>query len=353
MIHFDLLGEIRLHGVEKNETKEENRLSWLDGSFQSTFEEALIEEAELKKYMIKLKNQFQYSLFGKINANHIYEYDGQMFRFYCSGYNEDWTFVGEDSLRSCVNELAKLQANLGKKRCPIITLFAPVKSRYYSELLPEKNVCKTKNTNYDFLLKELEKKRMHYIDFNAYFLEHKGEFEGAIFANGGIHWTKYGGALAMDSMVNYLSELKQIDFDGFQYELYDCGGYNELDMDLYNACNLISPMVDSSLKCVNYKPLVRSGRKINAVVVADSYFFVVEQTELRNLIFTGNTDYHYYFNTTRDAEMRFSPIDRKKIFTQLKNADCVILLQDLVNTEKFGFGFARAMNELFEKEPKL
>lgn len=349
LVHFDLLEEITLHGVEDKADNTKAQLSWWDGSYQATIEKNLVEEAELKKYMIKLKNQFQYSLFGKINANHIYEYNGQMFRFYCSSYNEDWTFVGKDSLQSCVNELVKLQNYLGKEKCPIITLFAPVKSRYYSELLPEKNVCKGNNTNYEFLLNALEKSDISYIDFNNYFVRNKGKFDAAIFANGGIHWTKYAGALAMDSLVNFVSLLKGIEFDKFDCELYDCGGYNELDMDLYNACNLLSPMTDTSLRCVSFSPNIRSGRKINAVIVADSYFFVVEQTELRKLIFTEDSDYHYYFNTTRDADINFYHIDHEKIYRQLQTADCVILLQDLVNTEQFGFGFAKAMNDIIKQ----
>lgn len=347
---FDLLQEISLHGVERPQDNEDSQVSWWDGTFQAKCEKQLIGDASLKKYLIKLKNQFQYSIFGKINANHVYEYEGQMFRFYCSGYNEDWTFVGKDSLQSCVDELVELQNNLGIDKCPIITLFAPVKSRYFSEFLPEKNVSKTKNTNYHFLLKALQESDMHYIDFNAYFIENKGNFDAAIFANGGIHWTKYGGALAMDSLIDYVSDLKQIAFDKFEIELYDCGGYDPMDMDLYNICNLIMPMTDSTLRGVRFKSKERSGEKINAVVVGDSYFFVVEQTDLRKLVFTDNTDYHYYYNVTKDSEMVFSDIDPLKIFSQLKNADCVILLQDLVNTEKFGFGFPKAMNDLFQLE---
>lgn len=346
--HFNLLQKTSLHGVEELEENKLSRISWWDGSYQSTFEKDLIEDTELKKYMVKLKNQFQYSLFGKINANHVYEYGGQMFRFYCSGYNEDWTFVGEDSLQSCVDELVKLQNYLGRDNCPVITLFAPVKSRYYSELLPKKNVSKTKRTNYHFLLDALDKNNMRYIDFNAYFIRNKGTFQSAIFANGGIHWTKYAGALAMDSLIDYVSELKQTPYDNFEFELYDCGGYDEVDMDLYNICNLISPMRDSTLRCVNYAPKYRSGKKINAVIVGDSFFFVVEQTALRKLVFTEDSDYHYYFNVTKDSEMRYSSIDLSKIHSQLLEADCVILLQDLVNTEKFGFGFASAMNDFIE-----
>ena len=347
---FDILQKISIHGVEETPENEGTEVSWWDGSYQAKYEKDFIDDAELKKYLIKLKNQFQYSIFGKINANHVYEYGGQMFRFYCSGYNEDWTFVGNDSLQRCVDELVKLQNYLGKEKCPIITLFAPVKSRYFSEYLPQKNVSVTKNTNYHFLLEALSENGMSFIDFNAYFVKNKGKFEGAIFANGGIHWTKYAGALAMDSLIDYVSDLKQIAFDKFEIELYDCGGYDVLDMDLYNICNLVKPMRDSTLRGVRFTSKKRSGEKLNAVVVGDSYFFVVEQTDMRKLVFTENTDYHYYYNVTKDSEMEFSDIDPEKIYSQLKNADCVILLQDLVNTEKFGFGFPKAMNDLFQLE---
>lgn len=336
--HSGIFKKLYVFGVVP-EKKVENP-SWMKGTAQQQFENELMESSVAKTYLLRIRNQYQYSLFHKINATDIYENGDYLFRFYHYSFNEDHNFIGEDSLKQCVDELKELQTILGKD-IPIITIIAPNKSRYFSEFLNDRNKTKTKRTNYDYLLKYMEEAKLPIIDFNDYFIQHPSKTP-AIFAKGGIHWTRYAATVAMDSVVNYLSALKGEQFNQFTFTTEECEGFDIDDLDIALLRNLMVRPKDEHLRKVKIQSK-NNGKKIKAIIVGDSFFTVIQTSDLRKTIFTKDTDFHYYFTTTFDANYQGKPVDIQKIKTQLKDADCVIILSEIVNLEKFGFGFQQAL----------
>ena len=336
--HSGIFKKLYVFGVVP-EKKVENP-SWMKGTAQQQFENELMESSVAKTYLLRIRNQYQYSLFHKINAADIYENGDYLFRFYHYSFNEDHNFIGEDSLKQCVDELKQLQTLIGKD-IPIITIIAPNKSRYYREFLPERNKTKTTRTNYYYLLNYLNEAQLPVIDFNRYFIENKSTTP-AIFAKGGIHWTHYAATLAMDSVVNYVSHLKGQQFNQFSFTTSECDGFDMDDLDIALLRNLMVRPKDEQLRKVSIQTK-NNGKKIKAMIVGDSFFTVIQTSDLRQTIFTKDTDFHYYFNTTFDANYKGKPVDIQKIKAQLKEVDCVIILSEIVNLERFGFGFPQAM----------
>jgi len=347
VIHLGLLPPVYLDGVVPQ--KDELELSWFDGSAQKEFESKLFHNTDFKSLCIRARNEFQYSLFGKINAESAYVFDDYFYRFYVHNYNEDVFRLSQDSITKTLADLVELQKLIGEN-CPIICIIPPSKSRVFPEYLPERNVTKSKHTNYDRYKIGLAKNNFQVLDFNDYFVKNRDEFDAAVMAKGGVHWTYFAATLAMDSLVKTVSKLKNQSFNQFTYSLSDCGGYNVDDQDLALLLNLIFDRKDPKIKQVNLVQASSLKRKINAVIVGDSFFNVIEKSDLRKLVFTENTDFHYYFQTTIDANLKKTSIDIKKIKMQLKNADCLIFINDVVNFEKFTFGFANILvRELKEK----
>jgi hypothetical protein len=60
--------------------------------------------------------------------------------------------------------------------------------------------------HYEPLAKQLSKSKVQYIDFSAWFLSQKQKSKYSLMNKFGIHWTKYGEYVAMDSLINYMSE---------------------------------------------------------------------------------------------------------------------------------------------------
>src|SRR5690606_36430296 len=98
-------------------------------------------------------------------------------------------------------------------------------------LLPERHHTKTTRTNYDKYLQELSKNNLAVIDFNDYFIKHPSDTP-AVFGTGGIHWSYYAAAIAMDSLVRYVSEVQSTDFSTFRFEPYYANGFNVDDLDI-------------------------------------------------------------------------------------------------------------------------
>jgi hypothetical protein len=320
--------------------QQSDTVSWWNGSAQSQFEQNLMQQSVARTYLLRVRNQYQYSLFGKINAHNIYQFGDCFFRFYAYGFNEDMNFIGQEKLKAKITALKKLQNYLGDS-IPIITLIAPNKLRYYPEKIPYKNRTQTPETNYNYVLKYLKENKLHFIDYNDYFIRHKSTCP-AIFANGGTHWTHYAATVAMDSLVRYIAALKQKEFNSFSFEVNANNGFNVDDLDIALLRNLFTKPKDTNIREVKLHSK-QNKPKINAVIVGDSYFLAVQNTGVRKMIFSNNTAYHYYFRTTYDKDYNAHPINFQKIKQQLKQADCVILITGTINMEIFGFGFAEKM----------
>ena len=343
----DLLPEIYVAGVEPN--KEITELSWLDGTQQKQIENDLFEETVLRAGSIRIRNQFQYSLFDKINAQQIYEFNHYFYRFYVDNYNEDEYVNDVSTNKKILADLVEFKKLL-KKDCPIISIIAPSKARLFPEHLPERNITKGTNTNYNFFKKGMAENGITCLDFNDYFVRNKNKFEAAIIGKGGIHWTYYATSIAMDSVVKTIEKLKDTEYNHFSTTLSDCGGFNVDDQDISVLCNLIERQYDPTIKHVSFQQKGAPKKKIKALIIGDSFFYTIENSAIRKLIFTEDSDYLYYFERRHDADRVMYPLDIEKIKTQLKEVDCVIFLNDLVNMEHFTFGFPKKMLEEFKKD---
>lgn len=332
--HVPGIKRLTIWGYEYPHTYGE--VSWWDGTAQHKFEQTLTDSSVARTYLLRVRNQYQYSLFGKINAESVYQFDDQFFRFYMYGFNESQNFVGLDTIRQRVSWIREIQDIIGPD-IPIITVIAPSKSRYYEDRLPDIYHVTTDSTNYRFYLEELKKNRLHVVDFNEYFIQHPSE-QPAIFGNGGIHWSHYAAGIAMDSLINYIGDVRGINFSSFGYKPYYSNGFNLDDLDIALMRNIFVRAKDDNLRNLKLWEVPRD-RKVKAVIIGDSFFMTIQHMDLRNRIFSSDSPYYYYFGHETLPDYSEVPIDLQKVALQIKNADCIILMTDIVNFENYGFGF--------------
>lgn len=343
--HLPGIPKAFVFGVE--EQKENETVSWTNGTAQQAFEKHLMDNSVSRTYLLRFRNQYQYSLFSKINAGDIYVYNGNYFRFYIPAFNEDINFVGKDSIQKTLDALVKLQHQLGDS-IPVVTIIPPCKNRYYSRDLPTKNKTKSNETNYYYTISGLKEKQLHFIDFNQYFMENKSEIP-AIFAKGGIHWTHYAATVASDSLMRYINHIKGVKYDAFEFDTVYHDGFNVDDLDLALLRNILAKPKDERLRNVTVKP-VKGQKRLNAVIVGDSYFLAIQNSGARKLMFTDNSNYHYYFNRTYNHKYEEIPFDIHEIKKAMQQADCILLINDITNLENFGFDFPQKISRLLESK---
>lgn len=337
--HSGIIQKITVFGVEP--VLESDSVSWWDGSKQKQFESNLMKESIARTYFIRLRNQYQYSLFNKINAQDIYEYNGLHFRFYSYTFNEEQNFVGEETVKKKVEDLSILRDLIGDS-IPIITVITPYKAHYYADKLPEKHKTNSKETNYHYYKKALLQHDFPVLDFDDYFLKNRS-VTPAIFGNGGIHWSHYAMAVAMDSIVNYVSDANHINYDSFHFDTVIPPKINVDDLDIALMRNLLKKPKDENLRDIVVTP-IEGEKRMKAVIVSDSYCFSILSSGVAKNIFTKDTDFLYYFNSIYNGQLVNGVIDIEKVKADLKDADCVIIISDIVNLEKFGYGFIERMN---------
>lgn len=322
--------KIYLDSVNKN-------LSWFNESFQEYYDLLSNENLILKSPLIRLRNQIQYTFFKKINAHDVYQYDDILFRFYTLKYNESFNFIGEKKAKDQILKLKKIQNYFGKD-VPIITIIAPSKTYFFKEKLPLVNQLQSTKSNYKYIKKLILENQLHCIDFNSYFLKYK-KSKIPIFGKGGIHWTSYASTVAMDSLVNYISYIKKKEFQQPIWELKNEFVFEYDDHDLAQLLNVFYPPNDKQVKALTFIKPLKYRNRIKALIISDSFFDVISKTELRNQIFTDDSDYLYYFTKNKNPQNGSQQINKNELISKINSVDCVILLNDIVNMEDFSWGF--------------
>jgi hypothetical protein len=335
---FTPLNGVQVSEAETFKDSVHGKLDWFSGAFQQHTELVLGEHLVVKSPLVRFRNQVEYSLFGKINAQQIFEYNGNLFRFYSADYNEGTSFIGQKAVCEKVRKLAKIQAFLGETH-PIILAIAPSKTYFYAEDLPEVHTRKTDRSNYKAIKQEALKNGIHVIDFNTYFLEQKKIAKAPLISKSGIHWSMYGAALAMDTLIGRIEQLKKSSYSHPSYSLEKTYRFFYNDNDLAQLLNVLAPPNDTDLRCLTFTAQTTRGKKIRALIISDSFFDVVSMTDLRKQLFTPETKFLYYFNTRKDPTNNNQGLKGINLLEEMKNADCIILLSDIVNMENLGWGF--------------
>lgn len=312
--------------------------SWWTRGLQKELEKQSTDSLSLQPACIRLRNQLEYSITGKINAQDIYSYNGQFYRMIYVNYKEEHEFVGYEKIEQHAQQLKALERRYGK---PIYVIIAPTKLHYSRDDLPDFNKGNSAKTNYRAYKKAFRKAGVSVLDADGWFVREKRKHHRPpLMAKGGVHWTLYGGALAFDSLLTRCSADLKTDYQRVQME-FDPGDhiYPE-DLDAVNLCNLLYPPQEKDLKLVHFPEVVNPKKRLYPVVISDSFFGVISWTPVHQQVLDDRTPYYYYFHTRFDRKNTDGkPFDDSQLNADLKAADCIIIICEVQNLSRFGFGF--------------
>jgi hypothetical protein len=154
----------------------------------------------------------------------------------------------------------------------------------------------------------------------------------------------------MDSLVSYIENIKQSQFQHANWKLNSAYEFLYNDQDLGQLLNVFYPTNDLTLRNPIFSQPKHPKRKIKALIISDSYFDVISITKLRSQIFTSDSDYLYYFNTRKDQTNNNQSIDKNELLSKMKECDCILLMNDIVNMEDFGWGFIETAFDQIKSE---
>ena len=314
--------------------------SWWNGDLQRQLESYASDSSTLHPACVRLRNQLEFSLFDKLNAQDIYEFNGIFYRYSNPAYNEQNAFVGLEKIRRQTNRLAELNNQWKEQGKRLYVIITPSKLHYYRDQLPEWNKTDSRNTNYIQYKKALLAAGINVLDADAWFLERKRKGGIPTMAKGGVHWTLYGGALALDSLIHWHNKNRKTNYQRVKMDIEPSDKIYPEDVDAVNLSNLLYPPHEKGLKLIHFPTQEQPKQRLRPVVISDSYFNVIAWTPLHAQVLDPETPFYYYYHT------RFSVADtggkkftKAQVKADISAADCIIIITDIQNLEQFGFGF--------------
>lgn len=337
--------------IELHEYVELNPKSWFSAQFQDGFEAFYNDHFGFRPEMIRLKNQWDYSLFNTLNARGIVMgKDDVLFdKAYLEAYN-GLDYVGEDSIRKVVAQLKELQSLLEKHNRTFIVLFAPSKAHYFKDCFPENFPRKDgATTNYNVYLLEMAAAQVNYFDFNQWFLEMKDTSECPLMVKNGIHWSQYGALLAANKMLRAVEKfspyrLPEMVFDSIEQTSIP----RFTDNDISRTLNLQYPLPSEENCYPQFRWLgADSSNRPKALVIGDSFYWNLFNIGLGRDVFQYGGFWYYNREIYPDNYEKATHTGYMDISDKLIENDVYILLVAEPNLKDFPWNFLEKAIKLF------
>ncbi len=320
-----------------------NRADWFSGKYQLQYDKYTEDHIGLRNALVRTYNQIDFSLFRKANAAHViigkedYLYELNYIKSYMGT-----DFIGEEAISNKSQKVKAVQDTLSKLGTELIVFFAPGKASFYPEYIPDRylqeEAGKTNNQAYTDCFDSLG---VDYINFRDYFVELKDTSRYMLFPKCGIHWTRYGANLALDSIIRYIESKKGIDMVDRSYEGIELSESPRFsDYDVGEGLNLIFHIPDGPKKYpypFGYKYEMQGKVKPDIMVIADSYYWTIYNIHNSKVIW-GEQDFRYYNSAvyTPDVpEQELAPLT----YEELSRFDVILIMYTDANMYKFANNF--------------
>jgi len=330
-----------------------SKTTWLNGSYQTSFEKWLGDHIGFKNILVRLYNQVDFSLFSVTHAKDIVI--GKNNYLFEQRYID--AYLGTDKIKDefLDDKLQKTQlvkdslASLGIK---LLVVVAPSKGEYYSEYIPAKlQQVNERNTNYNYMIGQFSKYNIDFIDFHSYFMDQKQVTKYPLFTKCGIHWSDYAATLVADSLISAIENSLKIDMPELIINEYrESQTPSNTDYDIGHLLNIYTTIDQGILAYPTYEYHDDSSKtKPNIVVIGDSFYWNLQNMGLfSNAV--ANHDFWYYFSQSYgDTEAPLKDIDLKN---KIENQDMVILLATAAGIQDFDMGFTNRFYSLYTSQLK-
>lgn len=323
------------------------------GIYQDRKENFLKNNFGFHSYFIRLNNEWQYDLYGNINANGVlFGTDGFLYEenYIHAYYGHD--FIGEDSIKRQVDRLQLITDSLKSRGVELVVLMAPGKGSFYPEHFPEsfQNLNKGQ-TNSEVFRKYFSQSNIHFFDAQSWFEKMKSTVhqEHKLFSKTGIHWSRYGEYLVADSILKLTEKLTGKKMPTMQLDgIMESRWLKYKDDDISRGMNLLFRRPDyiMSYPMLSWKHRERNTTKV--MVVGDSYYFGLYD-ERFSREYLGRGQFWYYFKQILSEDTVDEPnVAKADVLQEIQKHKVVILLCTDANLPRFGFGFIERLYPLLK-----
>ena len=340
--------------IEKVRSPEFSDTAWFGRSFQEKKEKYLNQEFGFRNFLVRLHNQICYSLFKEAYAKWVVV--GKENYMYESGYIESYfgrNFIDDNYVKWKTTELKNLQDTLKKKNKSLLVVIAPGKASFYPEYIPDEYCYGKGRTFYESFCENLTASGVEYVDFCQWFISMKNKSRYPLFPQYGVHWSIYGSAIALDSLLKKIEAMRNVDLPDMKitgYEFPDT--LRHPDYDVYKGMNLLLKPKTFQMAYPVIKVKDDSTKtKLSVLVIADSYYWNIYGLGVTDIAFTNNRFWFYNEQAySSSGETKVLDLNLKE---ELDKTDMVVILSRDADIGRLGWGFIENCDTLFFQKKKI
>ena len=327
--------------------------NWFSGDFQSKKEKYLKDRIGFRPMLIRSYNQLLYTLFHM--ANNPGGVIGKQDYLYLESYIYNYTgenFVGYKKVNRVSSQLKYLQEYLADRGISLFTVIVPSKASFYPEFIPKRYIKPYPINNYKAYIHSFDSLNIDYIDLNAYLISLKNSSPYPMFPRNGLHWTYYGMAVGMDSVIKVVEKKRNLDLPEFTWEepfqLRAKNGFRDYDAESF--MNLYFELPRDSMPYPKFSFHTDSTKqKPKTVVIGDSYYWSPYRSDLPHHVFKWG-GFWYYFNTAIWEENKIEkqvPIKDLNLEELILQQDVIIILASQATLHLYPYKFDEKVYRLF------
>lgn len=317
--------------------------TWFDASYQKSYDDYLEQGIGFRSTLIRINNQIAFSVFDTALANGViigkknclYEYN------YIKAY-EGIDFSGFDKINQEIEKAKYIQNKLKESGKQFLIVFVPGKASYFPEFIPDKYQVKDRSfTNYDTYTKRCREEGINYLDLNKWFMQMKDTSRYPLYTKAGIHWSLYGVALSVDTLVKVMQRMAGIKMVGYGWDGIELSSKpRETDDDIAQGMNVLFPVKTGVLAY----PKIRFDEgpdrvKPNVLVVGDSYYWNIMGSGTAARLFGDNNFWYYNREAHNPAWPEPKKVSDLNLVDVIKKQQFIMLMFTEANLSRFGFGF--------------
>lgn len=327
---YPVIKSLNLKGAYTNSPKPTLSFKdWWSGEYQELEDKYLNDHFGLRSDLVRLHTQLNYSFFGKLlSRDDIVE--GKSGYYFEKGYIDSYlgTKANEDSIifKEAL-KIAEIQDYFKAINKPFVFVVATGKAWMFPQYIPDDLQNEKQISDYEKYLYYFDSLHISYIDFNAYFVANKGKLSYPTITRQSTHWSSYGSALAMDSLVKYLNLQYNFSLYPMKINCEESEYYNDHDKEIMDALNLMFPGRSTEITChPNFEFDTTSGApKHSFIFSADSYFWEPYGQKMFHRL-AKSFEFWYYNNEMWDNQNNYRKLDIEYISSKLDSTDCFVMM---------------------------
>lgn len=263
----------------------------MNGTWQKEYENWFDYGIAFRAPLIRLHNQFYYSIFSKsymfdggiIIGKHHYLYELPFLIKYCNSHAVKFQ---QDDFNLWMDNLKKIADFFQKRGQTFIYLITPSKAAYFPEYLPKNYQCYSdKRSDYPYVVEALKKANIRYVDSAALVMNNKQKYGKALFSQGGLHWTYLGATLTTKKLIEEICNARKMSLGDLRFTTKISHSPIKNDADLINLANLLYPRLHYQVPNITFEKFSqKNSNPLTMVVVGTSFSdFIVQILNDTNL----------------------------------------------------------------------